>query len=183
MSQRSALGGIGCTRSAATWRGWLIGTVAAMALTHASWALAAEDQWVVAAEAGSAWLDDFGSGFQGGVRLGRGLGDFLEPNVRLSGSVHPEGQFERRLRSASLGLDYRLDVIEWVPVLGLRGGVVAAAGGAPAARGAMLGGRIGLDRLLTREWAAGIVFDYDRLLDDSRNLLGVHFALSYHWAL
>jgi hypothetical protein len=87
------------------------------------------------------------------------------------------------LSLATLGLAYKLDVIEWVPYFGVRAGGYYF-GSEPLApysrRGGAIGGMAGFDYSFSRSFAVGTELSYDLLLPEG----GVYGALvraEYRW--
>ena len=89
------------------------------------------------------------------------------------------------LASGSLGLAYKLDIIEWVPYLGVRAGYFrfSSTPAAPYARdGGLLGVMAGLDYSFSRDFALGAEVGYDMLLPAGRRagaLLRAEYRFGY----
>jgi hypothetical protein len=87
------------------------------------------------------------------------------------------------LSMSTLGLAYKLDIIEWVPYIGVRAGAFGfgASPSQPYARfGGVLGTMAGIDYSFSRSFAVGAEFAEDLLLPAGTVLSGVLHA-EYHW--
>ncbi|HET9954616.1 MAG TPA: hypothetical protein VFQ61_08930 [Polyangiaceae bacterium] len=83
---------------------------------------------------------------------------------------------------STLGLSYKLDIIEWVPYLGVRAGFFRFEHALPtyAKQGGSIGGMAGLDYSITRNTALGAEVGYDALLPQGALFTAVVRA-EYRW--
>jgi hypothetical protein len=115
-----------------------------------------------------------------------GLSDVFDARLNVTSSLHELGADHSRsatLSSGSLGLAYKVDVIEWVPYLGVRAGYFRFGGdlALPYARGGgLIGGMAGCDYSFNRDFAAGVEVGYDLLLPEGRTLSALLRA-EYRW--
>lgn len=175
---------------------------------HAAWALVAlglfsrdarafERQWHLGAGLGVAAP---ASGYQLGGALGLhgayGVSDVFDARVTLESSLHRQRQRAATeppiegddsgltsLSRASLGLAYKLDVIEWVPYFGVRAGgyYFASAPLKPYSRGGgALGWMAGCDYSFSRNAALGVELSYDQLLPQG-TVFGALLRAEYRW--
>lgn len=117
-----------------------------------------------------------------GAHAAYGLSDMFDARLELTWGLHsldgspdvvdPELE-QTHVVSAATGLSYKLDVIEWIPYLGLLAGYYGYFGGpALASDGLKPGGGgdlgasliLGLDHALSRDVAVGVQLRYHRLL-------------------
>jgi len=147
-------------------------------VAHASGALAWERQWRLGGELGYA-MTDIGDGtldgMAGGLHLTYGLSDAF--NVRLGGDLagfdRPEPATYALLWSTTVGIEYVVDILEWVPYVGACAGAMGVfrEGEEPAATGrpehAIYGGveiPAGLGYQVLPELTVGAEFRYRLLL-------------------
>lgn len=122
------------------------------------------------------------SGFGGGAHLTYGVSDAF--NLRLHGDVAafdlPEPASSAILLGGALGAEYVIDVLEWVPYVGLSAGPVTmlVQGGVPRVH---LGLEVpfGLGYQLDRSFAVGIEGRYRLLLLGDRATSPTHNMLAF----
>lgn len=168
----------------------------AAGLSLAAPVTAVENEWRAGAGLGVAgFLEDrTDPGPLGGAHLGYGLTDVLDLRLELLGSSHGTvGERRVSLFSATTGVSARLEVIEWVPWVGIQGGVYGFFGGleptglARTQVGASLDA--GVDYTLTRTLGAGVEVRYHALLGDPPSSIGdaplltvlLHLELRWGW--
>ena len=117
-----------------------------------------------------------------GAHAGYGISDVFDVRLELTWGLHsldgspevvdPELE-QTHVVSAATGLAYKLDVIEWIPYLGLLvgyygycGGPALGSDGLEPGGGSDLGASLilGLDHALSRDVAVGVQLRYHRLL-------------------
>jgi len=134
-----------------------------MALCGCLWAADAhayEDQLTLAVGPGYAHGDELlGHGGLLDLAVGMGLDDIWTVRLRVTGLLHPEDSDGRPTVHAALvggELLYLVDVLEWVPYVGVGvdGLVLASSGELDGGGGAHI--VAGLDYLPTREWIFGL---------------------------
>ena len=96
-----------------------------------------------------------------GVHGAYGLSDMFDAELELLLTENAVGDDKTSLLAATAGLAYKVDILQWIPYVGLLGGYYSYGGvpgphGETKAVGAAL--QIGLDFLLTREVA--LTFDF-----------------------
>lgn len=121
-----------------------------------------------------------------------GISDVFDARLTLTSSlVEPKesagdetnDSSKATLSLATLGLAYKLDVIEWVPYFGVRAGGYyfgASPLGVYSKGGGAIGGMAGFDYSFSRSFAVGAELSYDLLLPEG----GVYGALAraeYRW--
>jgi hypothetical protein len=114
----------------------------------------------------------------------------FDVRTELRGSRHgKDGADDNLLLQASVGVAYKLDIIEWVPYLGIRAGAYhftarPAAEADPdesyARSGGMIGTMLGVDYALSRAAAIGLELDYDTLLPEG-GAFGAVLRGEYRW--
>ncbi|MEZ4221424.1 MAG: outer membrane beta-barrel protein [Polyangiaceae bacterium] len=150
-----------------------------VAVTWSASAYAAEGQWHVGAGLGAASFPgtDAGYGPALGVQGAYELSDMFDLHLESSASQHVflEGT-QTRVFGASAGFVYKIDVIEWVPYLGLYGGVFRFEGDVvptPLARTELgIGVPLGLDYSFSRNFAVGAQLRYHGFMSDPMSSLG-----------
>jgi hypothetical protein len=146
-----------------------------------------ERQWHLGAGLGIAAPS---SGYQLGGALGLhgayGISDVFDARLMLESSLHGLDGGDSSVTSlsrASLGLAYKLDVIEWVPYFGVRAGgyYFGSSPVAPYERGGgALGGMAGCDYSFSRSAAVGVELSYDQLLPEG-TIFGGLLRAEYRW--
>ncbi len=114
-----------------------------------------------------------------------GVSDVFDVRLTASGSLlhsSSDGGGRTSLSLGTLGLAYKLDVIEWVPYFGVRAGYYefGSAVGEYSKRGATLGGMCGLDYSFTRSAAIGVEVSDDFLLPHGE-VFGALLHAEYRW--
>lgn len=150
-------------------------------------ALAFERQWHLGAGLGAVLpAETYGTGAAASLHLAYGLSDVFDARLTVAGSMHAsddELAQKTTLGLATLGLAYKLDIIEWVPYFGVRAGgyYFTEAPFAPYSRGGgALGAMAGVDYSFSRTFAIGAELGYDELLPEGRVSSGFLRA-EYRW--
>jgi len=154
----------------------LLGSVALLVTALSSEALAFERQWHFGGGAGVALgLPGLELGPALGVHAAYGLSDVFDVRLELSGSRHAhtavagaEAQpaVYSSVYTGKIGIAYKLDVIQWIPYLGVTAGALGATGPLPDYNQVRmsLGAVGGLDYAITRNLGIGIVGTADYVL-------------------
>ncbi len=169
----------------------LLGGALAVTFTTAS-ASAFERQWHFGADAGIALANGtLKSGPALGVHAAYGLSDVFDLRLELGGSqqtIKPRNDEERKeplvaeLYAARLGLAYKLDVIQWIPYLGVTAGVLGTTADLPlGSLGPCLGLVGGLDYAATRSIGLGIAATADYALDQTLTQTTLLFRAEYRF--
>jgi Outer membrane protein beta-barrel domain len=127
-----------------------------------------------------------------GLHAAYGLSDMFDLRAELTGSRHvrDDGLGNLELYSAAIGIAYKIDILEWVPYVGLFvGSYVWGGPGAYANTTAFIGvsSAVGLDYATSRSFALGIQARYHGGLNDLPNSLtdGSYytalFRAEYRW--
>ena len=145
--------------------------VAAVVVLGTARAQAFERQWHLGGGLGIATLKGSSSGVNpaAGIYAAYGLSDMFDARLELLGSSHNLGGRRTEVYSASAGIAYKIDIIQWVPYVDLMLGYYGFAGGpSPLGHsgepGASLG--LGLDYSLSRSFAMGAQLRYHAFLRD-----------------
>lgn len=114
-----------------------------------------------------------------------GISDVFDVRLSATGALlhlSPDGGGRTSLSLGTLGLAYKLDVIEWVPYFGVRAGYYefGSAVGEYSKRGAALGGMCGLDYSFSRSAAIGVEVSDDFLLPHGE-VFGALLHAEYRW--
>lgn len=163
-------------------RGMIVAGLLGAAVTVTGSARALESQWQAGADVGYAAVSYGGSvhsGFGGGAHLTYGLTDSFNALADLTATTHglDEGLSRLQVLSASAGIAYTLDIIQWVPYAGLLVGGYRLSGGAGDAEGKLgLQGAFGLDYRLSRSWSLGAQVRYHTFTDD---LMQAHYVTAF----
>ncbi|HMR04340.1 MAG TPA: outer membrane beta-barrel protein [Polyangiaceae bacterium] len=142
-------------------------------------ASAAEGQWHLGGGLGAASFARTDSGFGPalGVQAAYELSDMFDIHLEFSASQHSfvEG-INTRFYGANAGFIYKVDVIEWVPYLGLYAGVFRFDGDvipAPLQRTELgIGVPLGLDYSFSRSFAVGAQGRYHGFMSDPMDSIG-----------
>lgn len=124
------------------------------------------------------------NGYGAGLYASYGMSDVFDVRAELRSSFHEKlgdrGAFS--LHTGALGLCYKLDILEWIPYLGVRAGYFEQAGGLGGwdRRGGFVGGFAGVDHAFSRSWAAGVEVATDQLLAEGL-LSAASFRVEYRW--
>ncbi|AUX21785.1 hypothetical protein SOCEGT47_022730 [Sorangium cellulosum] len=159
--------------------------LALAALLAPSQADAFERQWHAGAGIGYALLADGGSypGIGGSVHLTYGLTDAFNALVELNTASHPGGDL--MMLGASAGAAYVLDILQWVPYVGLMAGAydsvrLAPCGshGQPDCHSGRFGVSVpfGLDYTFSRQFAVGFAGKYTLLVPGAGDGPGSYFT-------
>jgi hypothetical protein len=157
----------------------LCATVVALGLSLSAPAPAAEGQWHVGGGLGAATFARTDSGFGPalGVQGAYELSDMFDIHLELSASQHSfvEGE-NTRFYGANAGFIYKIDVIEWVPYLGLYAGIFRFDGEvipAPLQQTELgIGVPLGLDYSFSRSFALGAQLRYHGFMSDPMDSIG-----------
>jgi hypothetical protein len=118
-----------------------------------------------------------------GAGLSAELQRGLTPTLWLRGTLalgYHVGDIDLWTSLATVGVTYALDVITWVPSLTIGAGVgVAGTSDDPRARPVIEVG-VGLDRLLSRSWSAGVQTRLASFGTDSA-VISAGLRLTYRW--
>ncbi len=136
---------------------------------------AGAEEWEISARLGYASVradGDRTAGTLTGIDVQYGFDAALAARLSLASSWHPVAATEAapagtlRASTAMVGMTYTVDVLRWVPVFHFGFGFVNT-GGTAQARDLRLGGEagIGVDYLLSRKWALGILARYQHFGD------------------
>jgi hypothetical protein len=122
-------------------------------------AAAFEREWHVGGRIGAATLKGAPAGLAVGAHGAYGLSDMFDAVVEVTASRHGWSN-GTDVFSATAGLAYKLDILEWIPYVGLLGGYYQYAGtpGPHGEHGSRFGGAAaaGVDYLVTREFVLGV---------------------------
>lgn len=156
-------------------------------------ASAFERQWHVGAGLGVLVPSRvYGAGGAAALHAAYGLSDVFDARLALTGSLHePDDDNEKRtsLGLATLGLAYKLDIIEWVPYFGVRAGGYYFTQAPPASKpdvetysrgGGAVGAMAGVDYSFSRSFAVGAELSYDELLPEG-HVSGAFLRAEYRW--
>lgn len=168
-------------------------------------ASAFERQWHLGA--GLGWVvpkDAYTSGPAVALHLAYGISDMFDARVEVRSSLHdleaPASSASAEERAlgggrnsfsqAMVGLAYKVDVIEWVPYLGVRAGYYRFGATPPLAKfpigkeyarqGGSLGTMLGVDYAFSRSAAIGAEVDYDTLLPRG-GAFSASLHVEYRW--
>lgn len=160
---------------------WLV--IPALFCSTASTSAAFERQWHAGLDAGLAgvsWNDEVRGGYGGGLHLAYGLSDSYNVLVEVGASSHSVYADRPALTVAhgGLGMAYTLDVIRWVPYMGLLVGGYRFDGAELQDADHRLGfqGALGLDYRPSRSWAVGVQLRYHTFAHDP---LAAHYMTSF----
>lgn len=152
-------------------------------------ASAFERQWHLGAGLGVAVpTEAYGAGGALSLHGAYGISDVFDARLTLQSALHTpdaedSGQPSLSLSLATLGLAYKLDVIEWVPYFGVRAGgyYFSSAPLDPYSRlGGTVGGMAGCDYSFSRNAAVGVELSYDLLLPEG-TVSGALLRAEYRW--
>lgn len=146
-----------------------------------------ERQWhagVGAGLAGVTWNDEVRSGLGGGLHLAYGLTDSYNLMIELGASTHdlatdPAVESSPLLVShGAVGAAYTLDIISWVPYMGLLVGGYRFTGAELEEAEHRLGfqGALGMDYRPSRDWAVGLQLRYHTFSEEP---LQTHYMTSF----
>jgi hypothetical protein len=153
----------------------------------ASAASAFERQWHVGAGLGVANPTHPGVGAGPAVNLygAYGLTDMFDLKLDLMASQHPLKGSDERYRTimGTLGLSYKIDIIEWIPYFGLSGGVFRTdlpESVVTEEQDIALGGFLGLDYAVSRSFGLGVVSRAHWFVE-GEGMGEVYFRAEYRW--
>jgi hypothetical protein len=146
---------------------------ALVTLVSAGSARAFERQWHVGAAAGVSNAQTYSLSPAVGLYGAYGLSDVFDARLELTlrGYELTDAQ-NASAAAAMLGIAYKIDVIRWVPWVGLFGGYLGALKEPPAdapfpRHGGAVGVGLGMDYALTRKLGFGLTLRYDQVLSDA----------------
>lgn len=163
-----------------------------------------ENQWHLGAGLGVATLSgsEYRTGPAASLHGAYGLSDTFDLRLELLASHHTldlgdeaRAAPSAELLSAAAGIAYKLDVLEWIPYVGLLGGYAAFLGDTPSELGLSAPGDqelivsvvLGIDYALSRSFGLGAQLRYTGFLSDLPDSLAdaQYFALvlraEYRW--
>src|SRR5690606_20768153 len=117
------------------------------------------------------------------------LSDMFDVKLDLAGSSHEVelGDYSERhmLYTASLGVAYKIDIIEWIPYIGVHAGYMffdlpEASDLDMERNDFILGGMLGLDYAVTRAFGLGLMNRLHIPLSGS-NLVDLFLRAEYRW--
>lgn len=118
-----------------------------------------EREWHVGGKLGGAALKGAPLGLAVNVHGAYGLSDMFDAVIEITGSRHGWSNGTDVL-SATAGLAYKIDVLQWTPYIGLLGGYYHYAGkpGPSGEHGPQFGAAVsaGVDYLVSREFVLGV---------------------------
>lgn len=165
----------------ATLAGWLL----------SSTAQAFEEQWHVGGGVGavSASASQLGLGPAVNAYGAYGLDDMFDVKLDFAASSHafeavPGATDRRSIYTGTLGISYKIDVIEWIPYFGAHVGWLYT--NLPgdldmATSGFLVGGVIGLDYAVSPSWGVGVANQLHMPLEGG-SLVGLFLRAEYHWS-
>lgn len=142
-----------------------------------------EDEWHAGLRAGAASLAHRGWGPAVGLHGAYGISDMFD--VSLEGLASWHGDTD--VYSGSVGLVYKIDVLEWIPYVGISAGYYdyARRPGPNGESGSEIGAsvQLGLDYLFTRNWAAIADVRWHASFHDGVNfpLFSATLGAEYRW--
>lgn len=158
-------------------------------------AYASEEPWHLGGGVGVATLKKAPIGPALSIHAAYELSDFFDLHVEVLASHHAWAD-PTTIGSASVGIEYKIDVFQWVPYVGLYAGLDYYDGrpGPHGEHGMLLGTSIGggLDYLFSRSFAMGAAVKQHSsfregwwfFLDDShRTSLSILLRAEYRWGL
>ncbi len=158
-------------------------------------ASAFENQWQLALSGGAATATQpaLGWGPSVGLHAAYGMSDSFDAELFTQAFMLPRSTANAadwRAGLVTAGVAYKLDVIQWVPRLGLNTGYYLANGdvsGPPGVRlpdaGLLIGVAPGLDYAWSRSWGLGISGHFESIVARSvvPSLLSVQLSAEYRW--
>jgi hypothetical protein len=141
-------------------------------------AFAFEGQWHLGGGVGAGWFADSGTspGPVLGLHAAYGLSDTFDAKLEGLGALHQHDDQRLGLLGVSAGLSYKIDVIQWIPYVGVQVGYYRLTG---AVRPGGLNGHeigmsvdLGMDYAPIRSFAAGLALRYHGFLSDPLASLG-----------
>lgn len=160
------------------------GAFAAVLIVMPDRAHAFEDEWHAGLRGGAASLSHRGWGPAVGLHGAYGISDMFDVSLEGLASWHKDGT---DVYSGSIGLVYKIDILEWIPYVGLSGGYYDYAGriGPNGESGSEIGAsvQLGLDYLFSRTWAAIADVRWHASFHDGVNfpLFSATLGAEYRW--
>lgn len=144
-----------------------------------------ENEWHAGLRGGFASLKGRGSGPAAGIHGAYGVSDMFDVTFEGFGSCHG-GCSDPGVVSGSAGLLYKVDVLEWIPYVGLLGGYYHFFGtGRNGESGSEIGGsvQLGLDYLLTRNLGLAAEIRWHGIVHDGLHpdLFSATLGAEYRW--
>jgi hypothetical protein len=147
-----------------------------------------EREWHLGGGVGGALVPTYPLGLAANVYAAYGLSDAFDVRAELWASFHegtlPNGVVSKAsYGSGKLALTYKIDVIQWIPWVGVGAGVLTAGtGGAPFdSAQATLGAIAGLDYAWTRNFGLGLCFSLDYGFTDANTYGAGFLRAEYHF--
>lgn len=165
---------------------WLVALGAALVFSREGHAHAFEKQWHLGIGGGVMVPSaEYRAGGAASLHAAYGISDVFDVRLTAAGSIlHllPDGGGRTSLSLGTLGLAYKVDVIEWVPYCGARAGFYAFGTGIGeySKNGASLGGMCGVDYSFARSAAVGVEVSEDFLLPHGA-VFGALLHAEYRW--
>jgi len=162
-----------------------LGAAVLVSVLVCSSADAFERQWHVGA-AGSLVVPNQSraTGYGAGLYGSYGVSDVFDVRAELRSSFHEKlGERDAfSIHTGALGLCYKLDILEWIPYVGVRAGYLEQAGelGGWGRRGGFVGGFAGVDHAFSRSLAAGVEVATDQFLPEGL-LSALSLRAEYRW--
>ncbi len=158
----------------------------AVVVSFAGGASAFEKQWRFGGGAGVIVPSEpYALGPAVGAYGAYGVSDVFDVKLELSlARATAEPDLASFMYGAYGGLAYKLDVIQWIPYIGVRAGAVGVSDAAPPfeALSPSVGGIAGVDYALSRSLGFGLELSFDYLLAGEGNrLLGALISAEYHF--
>lgn len=137
--------------------------VACFVLLLGGRASAFERQWHLGGGLGAAAANHYQLGPALNAYAAYGLSDVFDVRLELAGSHNATAQGDAFLYGAKAALAYKIDVIQWIPYLGLTGGYLGVSRRAsPFATAQPTAGLLaGLDYAVSRSFGLGLALSYD----------------------
>lgn len=153
----------------------------------ASGAHAFEREWHIGAAAGVAGGHGLSLSPALGAYAAYGISDVFDVRLELTARDYPLGNSGRpSALSTAAGLAYKIDVLRWVPWVGVYAGGLWLLSSAPSdlawpKRELLLGAGAGLDYAFSRHFGAGATFRYDDALTQGNSSFEALLRAEYRW--
>lgn len=170
------------------WSSWLLGAAAfALVVFGTRGASAYEHDFHVGAKGGLAFQNDRDLGWAVGAHGAYGLSDMFDAELELFASQNVVVDDQKTtVFAATTGLAYKIDILRWIPYVGVLGGYYHW-GGLPGPNGETnavgAAAQLGLDFLMTRDVALSLDFRWhfsfkDEFYSPMRSLM---LGAEYRW--
>jgi len=151
-----------------------------------SWGRAAsafEREWHLGGGLGAAAANGYALGPAANLYAAYGLTDAFDLRLELAGSRSAVAGDPAYLYGGKLALVYKIDVIQWIPYLGLAGGYLRVTERvAPFTLGQPTAGLVGgLDYVVSRRFALGIAGTYDYAFHPAAGYANAFLRAEYHF--